>query len=557
MTTETFSLLDEPWIRCLGGAGTTVELSIRDVFDGSHPVAAIRGEAPTQDYAVLRVLLAIFWRAHHDEAAPRPRRHFRYSTWFTKCWKAIEDGEPDEAVLDYLDGHADRFDLLHPVTPFMQVADLHTRSGIIKNPMEMVPELKDEHFSMRAGVNKESLSFAEAARWLIHTQAYDCAGIKSGAEGDPRVTDGKGFGPGIGWTGKTGGTTIMGRTLAHTILLNTTSQALEAVGDHPVWERAQDTAAQRPGGHHKEGVVPTGPADLLTWQSRRIRLHHNGSVVTGVLISKGDKIPENNGAIVHFDPMTPYKNKELKGKQVSSPAPYNPSCTVWESLDSLILIENDQGSSGRKFSWSRPRNLSQMATLPGGTGVPKIVDLQICSLEYQKRRKAVIIDSVSASLGIPLALLREEAGPQRRIVVDTARATRAAAVALGKFAARLLHAAGGKEVNIKKVPPDDGLLGSLEPPFTRWLVSLPADQESLDNHVTSWQRFVKSRVLEEARIRMKGAGPKALCGHEKHDNKNGKNPDEKIVSAGIAYQWLQNDLRKALPLIDKKEDQKK
>ncbi|MBK8460678.1 MAG: type I-E CRISPR-associated protein Cse1/CasA [Micropruina sp.] len=36
---------------------------------------------------------------------------------------------PLALVDDYLDLHGDRFDLLDPVTPFMQVADLTTASG--------------------------------------------------------------------------------------------------------------------------------------------------------------------------------------------------------------------------------------------------------------------------------------------------------------------------------------------------------------------------------------------------------------------------------------------
>lgn len=548
MTTATFSLLDEHWIRCVDAEGTAVELSIRDVFDGSRPVAAIRGEAPTQDYAVLRVLLAIFWRAHHNEAVPRPRQPFTYSDWFVERWEAIEDGEPDEAVLDYLDRHADRFDLLHPVTPFMQVADLHTRSGSISDTERVVPEAEDEYFSMRAGVGRESLSFAEAARWLIHTQAYDYSGTKSGAEGDPRVKRGKGYPIGTGWSGMTGGTTIMGRTLAHTVLLNTTSQALGAVGDHPVWERARDTAAQRPGGHQEEGVVPTGPADLLTWQSRRIRLHHDGGVVVGVLVSNGDKIP-GAGANVFGDPMTPYRysaNKSKKGNPVYYPRPYESSRTMWMSLEPLIAMSNDPGYSDKNPAPRRPENLNQLAELHDEEVAPDIVDLRLCSLSYGPQSSSVHT-TVTASLEIPLALLPKEAGPQRRIVVDTAAATRDAAVALGQFAGRLLRAAGGDYAF--QAPPADGLLGSLEPPFTRWLALLPSDPESLENHVTGWQRFVADRVLEDARILMKGAGPKAFAGHE--------DPDGRIMSAGTAYRWLQVAVKKALPLIDKKEDQKK
>ena len=61
---HTFNLLDEPWIKCMDGANQPVTLSIRDIFAGRGDAYKVVGDSPTQDYAVLRVLLAIFWRAH-------------------------------------------------------------------------------------------------------------------------------------------------------------------------------------------------------------------------------------------------------------------------------------------------------------------------------------------------------------------------------------------------------------------------------------------------------------------------------------------------------------
>ncbi len=67
---KSFNLIEEPWIICRTDDGTQ-KLSIRQVFDGSARPLAIVGDSPTQDYAVLRVLLAIFWRAHFHDLAPK------------------------------------------------------------------------------------------------------------------------------------------------------------------------------------------------------------------------------------------------------------------------------------------------------------------------------------------------------------------------------------------------------------------------------------------------------------------------------------------------------
>ena len=64
--TESFSLLDRPWILTMLTDGSTSELSLREIFDGSHSVASIRGDSPLQDAAIYRLLLAIYWCAHRE-----------------------------------------------------------------------------------------------------------------------------------------------------------------------------------------------------------------------------------------------------------------------------------------------------------------------------------------------------------------------------------------------------------------------------------------------------------------------------------------------------------
>ena len=124
---------------------------------------------------------------------------------------------------------------------------------------------------MRAGNARDSLSYGEAARWLVYAQAYDYSGIKSGAVGDSRVKGGKGYPIGTGWTGMTGGVLVVGENLLDTLILNTCSSALTNSQDRPVWERQPDGPDTRE--KVGENAYPQGPSDLLTWQSRRIRLH--------------------------------------------------------------------------------------------------------------------------------------------------------------------------------------------------------------------------------------------------------------------------------------------
>ncbi|HJD79825.1 MAG TPA: type I-E CRISPR-associated protein Cse1/CasA [Corynebacterium pollutisoli] len=536
----TFSLLTKPWIKCEMRDGSDQTLSIRDVFDGRHDIKGIRGDSPSQDYAVLRVLLAIFWRAHHPEILVRPGRTFHFDEWFEDELDNL--GRADELVLEYLTAYADRFDLLDPEAPFMQVADLRTSKDSRFPVSRIIPEAEESYFTMRAGQARESLDFAEAARWLIHTQAYDYSGIKSGAVGDERVKGGKGYPIGTGWSGRTGGTIVVGGNLRETILLNTTQQALAEATDKPVWERRPDTAAERhvvqPAGAG-EAPGPQGPSDLATWQGRRVRLFNDGERITAVLVSNGDRIPDA-GANVLDDPMTPYrysKNQSKKGRPVYYALPFDSNRTVWRSLEPLISLEKDPGFDSKNVAPKRPKNLSQLAELAEAIDIPKVLDVHMVSLAYGPQESSVGT-AVSGRIEIPVALLEPESAAIRREVIDAAAATRDAAIALGQFAGHLLEAAGG--VYEFQPDPTDGILADIEPRFISWLGQL--EMEDVDQQVSDWQIQVREQIRDRAAELMRGAGPKALAGREV----TGIDGSERILSAGSAYQMLQARLKKIL-----------
>ncbi len=331
----TFNLVDSPWVSCSRIDGTQALLSLQEVFEQASTLSRVTGESPLQATAVLRVLLVIFWRAHIEygdleEADP--------SDWWTELFK--EEGEFKEPVDEYLNEHRGRFDLVNSTTPFMQVAALQKKDGRFDEPSRLIPEAESEYFTLREGVGKERLDLAEAARWLVTAHAYDYSGIKPGAVGDPRVKGGKGYPIGPGWAGQAGIVVLHGRTLRETLLLNTPVRGLqkgaEEDRDLPAWEREPATAEPR----HEEASTPTGPCDVLTWQSRRIRLHLTGEYVTGVLISNGDKIENKNQ---FADPMTAYRysrNQSSKAKQVFMAQEHDEAMTAWRGLAPLLSRES-------------------------------------------------------------------------------------------------------------------------------------------------------------------------------------------------------------------------
>lgn len=530
-----FSLLDKPWIRVETTENGEAVLGIRDVFDGRHSVRRIRGESPAQDYAVLRVLLAIFWRAHVGDLRKSPGKNMRYTDWASRQLKAAD--KPDEKVLDYLERHAARFDLLDPAVPFMQVADLASDSGAYKAVYEIVPEAQSAFFTMRGGRDEPVLDFAEAARWIIYAQAFDYSGIKTGAIGDSRVKGGKGYPIGTGWTGMTGGTVVVGDTLRETLVLNSPKDVISKVDDLPSWEREADTAAER------VPAVPVGAADLATWQARRIRLHHDGHVAIGVVVSNGDRIPDA-GANVRLDPMTPYrysKNKSKKGHPVFYPRPYEAWRMMWKSLEPLIALQRDPGFDDKNVAPLRPENLSQLTELREAEIIPAVIGIHLVSVGYGPQSSSVA-STVEANLELPVELLAESAGRERRLVIDCATATHDAAVSLGTFAGMLAQAAGG--MYEFKPAPTESLLAELEPDFKRWIAGVQTTD--LDKHVAQWNQRTRRIIGDHAAVLLRGAGPKALVG--RNVSGVGSDSGSTLVSAGTAYRWLQRRLHKLLPL---------
>ncbi len=546
-----FSLLDDPWILVDDSDGSQKLVGIRQLFSGEVKATAVRGDSPAQDYAITRLLLAIFWRAHAPESIPQPGKTFKFPDWWSRTRRQLQSRGKDKAVLSYLDTYADRFELFHDSAPFMQVAGLRVASGEFKHVTMIMPEAQEDFFSMRAGKARDSLSFAEAARWLVYCQAFDYSGIKSGAVGDARAKGGKGYPIGTGWSGMTGGTLVIGDNLLDTLVLNTPLASLSNPNDKPVWEREPDGPGER--STVGEATVPQGPADLATWQSRRIRLRVEQDRVTGVVLSNGDKIPDA-GANQLDDPMTPYRfsaNKSKKDKDVYYPRPYDVTRTMWRALDSLVVAETDQDFSEKEKAPKRPQTLTSLAQLSAEVeGIPKVLNLELVSVAYGPQASS-IATTYSSTMSMPLIVLVQESAALRSTVRSAGQQTMQAAVALGQFGGNLDVAAGG-EYEFDGTSTDKVLAG-LEPRFNAWLSSLAGIEPSngadmsarIEDFHATWQKTVREVIDAYAKIMLRGAGPKAFAGRLMFRDET--DTQGRFVSAASYLQLLQRKLDSVLP----------
>lgn len=540
-----FNLVDEPWVAALDTEGTHVEVSLLDAFRQAGDLSGLVGETPTQAFANLRLLLAVLHRA-----VDGPRDH--------KHWGRIRDdwdGTVD-AVEAYLAGQRERFWLAHPTAPFMQVADLHTAKG---ETFELDRIICDglgssAYLTTRLGGGNENISWAEAARWLVHAHAFDVSGIHTGAVDDPRVSGGRGYGIGTGWAGQIGGLSLVGENLSETLLLNLVAPG--AVGllggpdaerpDLPVWERTPQGPA--PEGweagtyptKHKPYRQPTGPVDLYTWPTRRIRLIGDAQRVTAVINAQGDRATPHNRHDV--EPLTAWRYSEPQtkvfGRDVYMPLRHDPARSLWRGLGALLPNAETTSQAGKPARRLSPAVLTWTARLRRAELIDdRLVSIRATGIEYGSN-DSIFGELIDDELTLPVALFADPTGALPALAVEAATSAGRAVFALGVLAKNLALAAGGSTES-------DGPLdraaergyAAVGDRFSAWIVTL-RDGIDAGERETAWFRTVEQELDLIARSLLQDAGPAAIVG---------RTVGGRFVDAGVAERWYRRKLREVLP----------
>ncbi|WP_055693557.1 type I-E CRISPR-associated protein Cse1/CasA [Streptomyces prasinopilosus] len=525
-----FDLVGRPWIGVLRDDGSPDELSLRQVFAQAGELRHVLGDLPTQEFALVRLLLAI---AHDALDGPGD-----IEEW-ADLW---EDPDCFSPVGTYLERHRDRFDLLHPATPFLQTPGLRTTKDEVFSLNRIVADVPAgaPFFSARMPA-VERLTFAEAARWVVHVHAYDTSGIKTGMDGDDRVRGGKVYPLGTGWAGGLGGVFVEGETLRETLLLNLVAADTEGLDlsgdDRPAWRRD-------PCGPGSADRSATGPRDLYTWQSRRVRLHHDADGVHGVVLGYGDPLASRN--MHDREPMTPWRRslaqeKKLGRSPVFLPLEHDPDRAAWRGIASLIAdrIEDTGGAEGP--TRLRPRILEWVARLVSSEQLSRnfLVRARLVGVTYGTQQ-SVIDEIVDDRLELPVVLLHRQDPTYARQAVAAAEDADRAVRALGDLAADLARATGSEGEGPKSAARAGGF-DELEHPYRGWLAAM-ADAPDPYEHRYAWQRRVRQLVGSAGDRLIAAAGDAAWEGRILTDRKGATH----WLNAGLADVWFRGRLTRAL-----------
>nr|WP_156003842.1 type I-E CRISPR-associated protein Cse1/CasA [Streptomonospora sp. PA3] len=507
-------MTSRPWIPVQHLDGTEDELSLHDVLTRSASLRRIVGDIPTQEFALMRLLLAIV----HDTVEGPPDTHAWSQYW--------SDGLPADALAHYLERHRDRFDLLHPRTPFFQVADLRTAKDEVFSLDRIVADVPNgaPFFTMRAR-GADRLTFAEAARWAVHAHAYDPSGIKSGAVGDPRVKNGKGYPQGVGWAGNLGGLLAEGDSLQETLLLNLIAADVDNLridtDDRPAWRR--DPAGAAPADARELSARPSGPRDLYTWQSRRLRLQYDADGVYGALLAYGDPLAPHN---MHIrEPMTAWRRSPAQEKkhglaQVYLPREHDPTRSAWRGL--AALVTGRVGASEQRQEAAalvRPRVLDWVARLANEERLEDDRPLRVRLFgAVYGTQQSVIDEIVDDSVAMAVVVLHERDSELGETAVGAVADAEEAVRVLGDLAQRLAQAAGAETEGPRAAARDLGF-AALDVPFRDWLWGLRSNDEP-DDKRTEW-RHRAHRIIRDLGDRLVAEAGDAAWTGRLIETKNG------------------------------------
>ncbi|RJQ89106.1 type I-E CRISPR-associated protein Cse1/CasA [Amycolatopsis panacis] len=493
-----FDLTDQPWLPARTLAGEQIELSLVDVLVQAHTLSGLTCEVGTQMFALTRLLLAVL---HGAVDGPRDVDHWE------RLWS--QETLPADAIKSYLAKCRDRFDLFHPQTPFLQVAGLRTAKGEVSELNKLIADVPNGHpfFTTRIG-GPLRLSYAEAARWLVHCHAFDPSGIKSGAEGDPRVKGGKGYPIGTGWSGNLGGVLPEGRTLRETLLLNLIAAESVALRrdpaiDLPVWERKPAGVTEEQEG----GRAPAGPVDLYTWQSRRIRLVREDGAVTAVLICNGERSTPQNKNLV--EPHTAWRRSQAQEKKLRQPLVYMPrehlpERAVWRGLQSLLPgAETGQGSEAAAFL--SPGVLEWVAEVADIVGPDQPLRLHTVGMTYGAQ-SSTTSDILDDHIELRSILISRGARALVQTALDSVAAAENGALAVSRLASNLAAAtgAGKDDRDGPRERASERCYAALDIEFRAWLRGLRADTDPIEAarawHTTANRsiRALGAELLEQA-----------------------------------------------------------
>lgn len=548
-----YNLLDEPWVPVRLLDGTITEVGLLELLQRSTDIADLACELPTQNIAIQRLVLAVAYRV----ATPLDAEE-----WLEQ----LEEGAPIEQMIDYLEKWRERFYLFGGQYPFMQVADLRTPKDTVSGLEKLIADVPngEQFFTTRNGKALERISAAEAARWVVHTQAYDPSGIRSGAVGDREVKGGKGYPIGPAWCGHLGLVWLKGKNFNETLLLNLVPADAGDLKGVPVttewdwctWEVSTPETSARgnysrldPKGTPRDLSIPR----LLTWHSRRIKLIGDPSGVTSVVLAQGDKLAPQQ--MQRYEPQSLWRyslpqSRDFK-QDVYMPSKFKAGRALWRDLPGTLpvceMIKGADKQPKREFLQSAVLSFhTELKSSMLAEGYPTQIQIQAVGVTYGPQ-EATVDDIYADELTLSVAMMRTEREDLATEVDRQARLTEQVAVTVGMLAANLARAAGESGDGAGNGARDrakEQFFSRIDDPFRAWLAQVDGCLSALEVG-QMWASELRRYATELGEQLVASASSSAIIGRDTGWG---------FMNVSIAENFFRSALQKLVPNPDNKQE---
>ncbi len=496
-----FNLIYEPWIKVFTKDHQVKEVSLMDLILHAHEYISLAGDMGTQDMAIMRVVLAVLktvFSRYDLDGTPSP---LTKKNVFERVEGIVKLGRfPEAPVRKYFDAWHDRFYLFDPEHPFYQIpyVDNGTEYKASKLNGVLMESGNSPRFSSPVnGEARTSMSYAEAARWLITINSYDDAGLKKKHEGKlPSI--------GTGWLGQICAASCIGSGLFKTLICNLTMlrDGTKMWGlDHPAWEGEPCFQERR------KIAIPDNMAALLTVQSRRMFLKRENDRVVGFLTYGGDFFDRENAVM---EQMTIWKNQtaDETAKEVYTPRKPSYALESWQSIVSFMRDGEGHRMPG-VLKWVSA--LMDRGILPEDEEISvRLVYTSYCSMSAKMDK---VFDT---TVTFPSSLLSTKGEVWQELIVDEADRCGKRADLVWKFASNLSKAEdlGDSSAKGKKQMAQTLFYGKIDAPFRRFIASADPNQteEERAAMLEDWNRFADKAAKDVVYDLAKKAGMKAFTG---------------------------------------------
>ncbi|WP_318606985.1 type I-E CRISPR-associated protein Cse1/CasA [Mitsuokella jalaludinii] len=537
-----FNLLDEPWIIVKTKTNETKTWSILELFEHAHEAQELAGELPTQDIAIMRLLLAIMHGAFVTDEIETADDAI--DLW-TSMWE--EKQFRFDEIKAYLEPYHDRFWLFHPTQPFYQSAHIKQNMDAYKaaKGKKVSSEIKwktvarlvgdlfqsdnaPRLFPVRTGEAQNCLTYAEAARWLLHLNGFDDDSAKMPT---PK---------GVGYLGQLGLIYAKGRNLFETLMLNfiLVDERNEVFADNEenskaYWEKPVCETIER------EIPQPRAQKDLLTMQSRRIFLHREQGMVTGYLLTMGDYFAKD--ASLLNEVMTVWKRDDTRD---FAPRRHQLESQMWRDLSSLLGMKIKNDDKARQ-----PGIIHWLQLLEDAAEAIRFdVELfHICVTGASYDLKGAgwqIVDYVQDDLTINASLLAKMNEIWIQEIIDVLEKTKKAINSFGYFVTDIAEGSGDsmqksnqiQKRELAKFAQEDGYY-HLDQSFRRWLLCINPEKDNLEERTVEWLHIAKQTLLQLAQEELDRCSETAIVGRVK---------DGTVQNAIKSFREFQYRIKKAL-----------